>query len=67
MANEQWNTNEVIAQLVAEAARVTTQATDATGAGGAENVKPRLGGPIMKQPTFKKKTKIMSSETSFWR
>ena len=52
MENEQSNTNEVIAQAVAERARVTIQAMAAAGAEITQNAGPRLGGPIMKQPTI---------------
>ena len=50
--NEQSNANEMIAQTVAEAARVIIQAMTTTRAERTQNVGLRLGRPIMKQPTF---------------
>ena len=52
MANEQSTANKVLAQVVAEAARVTIQAMAAAGAARTQNVGLRQGGPKMKQPTF---------------
>ena len=52
MVNKQSNTNEIIAKAMAEAARVTIQAMAAAGAQSTQNVGPRMGRPIMKQPTF---------------
>ena len=47
MANEQSNANEVIAQSVAEAAKVTLQAMATARAERTQNVGLRLGRPIM--------------------
>ena len=52
MANKQANTNEYIAQAIAKAARVAAQIMSAAGTARAENARPRMSGPIMKQPTF---------------
>ena len=52
MANEQSNANEVIAQAVAEVARATIQAMATDRAERTQHAGPRLGRPIMKQPTF---------------
>ena len=68
MANKQSNANEVIAQVVVEAARVTTQAMAAAGAERTQNVGPSLDRLIMKQhSTGKQKTNIMDSKTSHYR
>ena len=48
MANEQSNANNVMAQAMAESARVTIQAMATARAESTQNVGPRLGGPIMK-------------------
>ena len=52
MASEQTNTNEAIAQAVAKATKATIQTMAVAGAERAQNVVPRLGKPVMKQPTF---------------
>ena len=52
MANELSNTNEVVAHVVGEAARLTKQAMAVARAERTQNIGPRLGGPTMKQPTF---------------
>ena len=52
MANKQLNANEVIAQAVAEVARAPIQAMGAAGAERTKNMGPRIGGPIIEQPTF---------------
>ena len=52
MANEQTTTNEVIAQAVVETTRAAIQAMTVAGAERAQNVGPRLGKPMMKQPYF---------------
>ena len=52
MARKQANTCEYIAQAIAKAARTVIQTMSATGTERAENAGPRMGGPIMKQPTF---------------
>ena len=52
MANEQSNANEVVAQALAEAARLMIQAMVAAGAERTQNAGPSLDGSIMKQPTF---------------
>ena len=49
MASEQTNTNKAISQAVADAA---IQAMAVAGAERAQNVAPRLGGPMMKQFHF---------------
>ena len=57
MAN-QTNIAEAIAKVVAEAARVVVQAVVVTGAEnsmrheGTQNVGPKIGRPMMKQPIF---------------
>ena len=43
MASEQTNTNETIAQAVAEATRAAIQAMAVAGAERAQNMGPRLG------------------------
>ena len=52
MANDQSKVNEVITQAVAEAERVKIEAMAAGGVERTENAGPRLGRPIMRQPTF---------------
>ena len=52
MASEQTNTNEVIPQAAAEATRAAVQAIAVAGAERPQNVGPRLGRPVMKQPNF---------------
>ena len=51
MPSEQTNANEAIAQAVAEAIRATVQAMAITGTERIQNVGPRIGRPMMKQPT----------------
>ena len=50
MATEQTNANEAKVQVVAEATRVAIQAT--ARAQKPQNTGPKLGRPIIKQPTF---------------
>ena len=52
MASEQRNTEEAIAQAVDEARRAAIQAMVVAGAETIQNTGPRLGRPMMKQPTF---------------
>ena len=52
MASEQTSTNEAIAQIMAVATRVAIQAIALTRPERTQNVGPRLGGPMMKEPTF---------------
>ena len=52
MASEQTNSNEAIALIVAEALKAATQAMAVAGTERAQNMRPRLGRPMMKQPTF---------------
>ena len=52
MASEQTITNEAIAQAVAEATRAALQAMALARAERTQNAGPRLGRPLMKQPTF---------------
>ena len=52
MVNKWSNGNEVIAQAVAEVARATIHAMAAAREERTQNVEPRLGRPLMKQPTF---------------
>ena len=51
MESEQTNVNEAIAQAVAET-RAAIQAMAPAGAERTQNVGPRLGRQMMKQPTF---------------
>ena len=46
------NANEAIVQAVAEGTRVAIQAVAAARVERRQNEGPKLGGPIMKQPTF---------------
>ena len=52
MASEQTNTNETIVHAEVEATRAAIQATAVARAERTQNVEPRLGRPMMKQPTF---------------
>ena len=52
MASEQTNANKAIAQVVGEATRAATEVMAVTRAERTHNVRPRLDGPIRKQPTF---------------
>ena len=52
MANEQINTNEYIAQAVAEAARAAIQTMAVAGTTRVKYAGPRMSGPIMKQLIF---------------
>ena len=52
MANEQTNSNEYIAQAVAEAAEVAIQTMPMSNTARSENGEPRMSGPIIKQPTY---------------
>ena len=58
MATEQTNITEAIVQAVAKAARVAVQAMAMTKAEnstrheGTQNVRPQIGGPMMKWPSF---------------
>ena len=49
---KQANTNEAVVQAVVEATRTAIQATAVTRTERTQNLGLRLGGPIMKQPTF---------------
>ena len=51
MTSKQTNTNEVIEQTVAEATSAAIQAIAVVRAERTQNVGPRLGGSMMKQPT----------------
>ena len=53
MANGQAIVNEAIAKTVAEPTRVEIQAMAAATTERSQNtVGPKIGGPVMKQPTF---------------
>ena len=52
MATEHTNANAAIAQAVAEATRTAIQAMAVARAERTQNAGPKLGRPIMKQPTF---------------
>ena len=55
MAPEQKNITEAAAKLATEAARVVVQAMAVANADNSErtqNAGPKVGGPMMKQPTF---------------
>ena len=58
MATEQTNITEAIAKAMAEAARAAVQAISVTGVEnntryeGTQNVGPKMGRLMMKQPTF---------------
>ena len=52
MVNEQTNSNKFIAQVVAKAATVVIQRLSTPCMARAQNVGPRMNGPIIKQPTF---------------
>ena len=52
MASEQTNANEAIRQAVVEATRAAIQVIAAARTERTQNVGPRLGGPVMKQPSF---------------
>ena len=55
MASEHINMTEAIAQVAAEAARIAVQAMGVANADNSQriqNVVPKIGRPIMKQPTF---------------
>ena len=52
MTNEKTNSNEYLAQVVPEAARMVTQTMAVAGTARTEYVRPRMSGPSMKQPTF---------------
>ena len=58
MATQQTNTTEAIVQAVVEAARMAVQPMavageeNRTSQEGTHNVGPKIGGPMMKQPTF---------------
>ena len=62
MINEQKNSNEYIAQAVAEAARATIQTMAMVSKTRAENTGPRISGTIVKQPTFNWITKDKYAE-----
>ena len=66
MTNEQSNTNKIIAQAVTEAARVAIQAMTPGRAERTQNVGPRVGMHIIKQPILivKQKTNIINSKIS---
>ena len=53
MVNEQSNANEVLAQVMVEAASTTIQAMAAAGAERIQNLGPRLDRPKIKQQTVK--------------
>ena len=52
MTSEQIKTNEAIVQAVAEATRTAIQAMAVARAERTQNTGPRVGGPMMKEPTF---------------
>ena len=52
MASEQTSANEAKVQAVAEATRATIEAMAAARAERTQNAGPRLGRPVIKQPTF---------------
>ena len=62
MASRWTNINEYIAQAVVKAARMAIQTMSAAGTAGAENARPRMSGPIMKEITFDWSTKDEYSE-----
>ena len=59
MSNEQINSNQYIAQAVAEASRLAIQTMSVAGTARTENAGPRMNRPIMKQPTFNWSSKEM--------
>ena len=62
MASEQTNSSEAITQAVAEAKRVAIQAMAEAGAERTQNAGPRLGRPVMEQPTFNLEAKDKYNE-----
>ena len=66
MVSEKTNTNEAIVQALAEATRAAIQVMTVARAERTQNVGPRLGESIMKNPhsTGKQRTYTMNSETS---
>ena len=52
MTSKQRSQNEFITQVVAEAARVAIQTMATARTSRQDNAGPKMGGPIMKQPTF---------------
>ena len=55
MADDQANITENVAQIAAEAARVAGQAVAMASAENnqrAQNVVPKIGGPLMREPPF---------------
>ena len=52
MAREQIGQNEFIVQGVAEAKRAAFQTMASTGMARQKNAGIKMGGPILKQPTF---------------
>ena len=59
LVSEETNTNETIAQAVAEATGAAIQVMSVVRAERTHNVEPRLGRPMMKQPTFNWKVAII--------
>ena len=62
MASEDTNTNEAIAHVVAETTRAAVQAMAMARAERTQNVRPRLGRPMMKQPTFNREAEDKYNE-----
>ena len=67
MASEQINTKKGIVQAVAEATRGKIQAMAVSRVERTQNVGPRLGRPVMKEPTFNWKAEDMYNELKNFR
>ena len=67
MAIEQTNTNEEIVQAVAEVMRAAMQAMAVARPERTQNAGPRLGRPMMKQPTFNWEVKVKYNELKNFR
>ena len=59
MASKQTNTNEYIAEVIAEAVRVAILTMSIKDTARTENMGPRMSWNIMKQPTFDCSAKVM--------
>ena len=62
MASKKTGQNEFIAQAVAEATRLAIQTMAAAGTTRRDNVRPKMSGPIKKQPMFDCSTKDKYAE-----
>ena len=62
MAGDQTNANETIVQAEAEAKGGAIQANVIVRAERTQNIGPRLGRPMMKQPTFNWKAEDKNNE-----